>query len=67
MKKILVFSNQAKMVAFLLAWKKYNMKVNFRDKTLSGDLSETELDIACSQFGATVKKVHDKGNTKSDQ
>jgi hypothetical protein len=65
MKKILVFSNHAKMVAFLLAWKKYNMKVNFSDKTLYGDLTEVELDIACSEFGAIVKNMPDDEHKKT--
>jgi hypothetical protein len=65
MKKMLVFSNQAKLVAFLISWKKYNMKVNFSDKTLYGELSETELDIACAEFGATVRMIDE--NEKDSQ
>jgi hypothetical protein len=56
MKKMLVFSNQAKMIAFLLAWKKYKLDVNFSNKTLCGDLTQTELDIACTEYGTTIKE-----------
>jgi hypothetical protein len=63
-KEMLVFSNQAKMVAFILAWKKYNMEVNFSEKTLYGAITETEMDIACAEYGASVKREPDKTEDK---
>ena len=54
-KSVLVFPNTAKLVEYILAWKKFDLVVNFSDRSVTGELSDIEIRIACAEYGASIK------------
>jgi hypothetical protein len=50
-----MFPNAARLVRFILDWKKHHLEVNFAEKTLAGPFTDIEIHIACSEYGAKLQ------------
>ena len=56
-KVVLIFPSTSNMADFILLYRIKGVLVSSSERSLSATLSEREIVIACTQFGAELKKI----------